>query len=134
MRWVPPTTFVQVLVDMKNSATVVPGVFEAKGHDYRADLLPFFHALLDCDATPQQLERIAAALEQTELRRSRWIETHGATGKSLGAAVATRWMEQERAAGRDPDRLLADAVTALVAELDDVPEATPGSAPGSPAP
>ena len=38
------TTFFQVLVDMKNAANVVPGVFAAKGHDYRADLLPFFHA------------------------------------------------------------------------------------------
>ena len=46
MRWMPTTTFFQVLVDMKNSANVVPGVFAAKGHDYRADLLPFFHAVL----------------------------------------------------------------------------------------
>ena len=37
-----PTAFFQVLVDMKNAANVVPGVFAAKGHDYRADLLPFF--------------------------------------------------------------------------------------------
>jgi uncharacterized membrane protein len=129
MRWVPPTTFVQVLVDMKNSATVVPGVFEAKGHDYRADLLPFFHAMLDRDATPEQLERIANALEQTELRRSRWISAHGTTGKSLGAAVATRWLEQERAAGRDPDRLLIDAFSALIEDLDRADDSAGDAAP-----
>ena len=37
---------------MKNSATVVPGQFDAKGHDYRADLLPFLHETLGFDATP----------------------------------------------------------------------------------
>jgi uncharacterized membrane protein len=119
MRWLPPTTFVQVLVDMKNSANVVPGVFEAKGHDYRADLLPFFHELLGLDASEEQLQRVAAALEQTELRRSRWLQQHGVAGKSLAAAVATRWLEQERLAGRDPDAVLTEAVLSLVAELDD---------------
>ena len=44
MRWFPNTTFFQVLVDMKNSANVVPGQFAATGHDYRADLRPFFQA------------------------------------------------------------------------------------------
>ena len=38
----PTTTFFQALVDMKNSANVVAGVFAATGHDYRGDLLPFF--------------------------------------------------------------------------------------------
>ena len=52
----PTTTFFQVLVDMKNSANVVPGVFAATGHDYRADLLPFFHAVLGFEATPEQLD------------------------------------------------------------------------------
>ena len=46
MRWMPTTSFFQVLVDMKNAANVVPGVFAARGHDYRADLLPFFHRVL----------------------------------------------------------------------------------------
>jgi uncharacterized membrane protein len=121
MRWVPPNTFIQVLVDMKNSANVVPGVFEAKGHDYRADLLPFFHALPGLDATSEQLQRIGAALEHTELRRSRWVKAHGEAGKSLAAALAMRWIEQERAAGRDPNALLAQAVRSLAEELDEEP-------------
>ena len=40
-QWRSPTTFVQTLVDMKNAANVIPGQFEAKGHDYRADLARF---------------------------------------------------------------------------------------------
>jgi uncharacterized membrane protein len=40
-QWRSPTTFVQTLVDMKNAANVVPGQFEARGHDYRADLARF---------------------------------------------------------------------------------------------
>ncbi len=58
MRWVPNTTFFQVLVDMKNSANVVPGVFAATGHDYRADLLPFFRAVLGFKVTDEQMQRL----------------------------------------------------------------------------
>jgi uncharacterized membrane protein len=94
MQWMPTTAFLQVLVDMKNSATVVPGVFEAKGHDYRADLLPFFHALLDRPATPQQLDRIAEFLQRREKVRSEWINRHGAAGGSLSATIVRRWLEE----------------------------------------
>ena len=58
MRWMPTTSFFQVLVDMKNAANVVPGAFAAKGHDYRADLLPFFHGVLGLKASPEQLDAI----------------------------------------------------------------------------
>jgi hypothetical protein len=87
MRWAPTTTFFQVLVDMKNSARVVAGQFEATGHDYRADLLPFFHEVLGFDVTDVQLASIDAWLQRDELARSEWIKQHGAAGKSLAAAV-----------------------------------------------
>jgi uncharacterized membrane protein len=107
MRWVPSTTFFQVLVDMKNAANVVPGVFAAKGHDYRADLLPFFHSVLGLKATPTQLDRVKGFLESRELLRSQWMQTHGKVGKSLAATVLDRLIQEERAAGRDTnDRLL----------------------------
>ena len=32
-QWQSPATFIQTLIDMKNSANVIPGQFEAKGHD-----------------------------------------------------------------------------------------------------
>ena len=122
MRWVPTTTFFQGLVDMKNSATVVPGQFAAKGHDYRRDLVPFFNAVLGFDASTELVGRIVERLETQELNRTRWIASHRAAGSSLAAAVAIRWMEEERKAGRDPDAALEASVRALVAEMptDDV--------------
>ena len=119
MRWVPTTTFFQGLIDMKNSATVVPGQFAAKGHDYRRDLVPFFNAVLGFGATTDLVQRIVERLEIQELNRTRWIASHQAAGSSLAAAVAIRWMEGERQAGRDPDAALEASVRALIAELPD---------------
>jgi uncharacterized membrane protein len=75
-RYGPIVTFLQTLVDMKNSMTVVPGVFEAKGHDYRADLARFVRAVYRLDATEEQMERIDRALRDFETRRAHWIEEH----------------------------------------------------------
>ena len=75
-RYGPITTFLQTLVDMKNSMTVVPGVFEAKGHDYRADLARFVRAVYRLDASEDQMERIEQALREFETRRAEWIEAH----------------------------------------------------------
>jgi hypothetical protein len=116
MHWLPTTTFFQVLVDMKNAANVVPGVFAAKGHDYRADLLPFFHAVLGLDATPEQLESVARRLEERELFRARWMEDHKTADKSMAAAVLTRLIQEERAAGRDTDQRLIELVRAVAVE------------------
>jgi uncharacterized membrane protein len=116
MRWMPSVAFFQVLVDMKNSATVVPGKFDAKGHDYRADLLPFFHAVLGFDATDEQLASIKDYLELEELRRTRWIQAHGSTGSGLAAAVLERLLEEQRAQGLDPDSRLVQIVRELAAE------------------
>lgn len=77
-----PTTFVQTLVDMKNAATVVAGKFEAKGHDYRADLLPFFDAVLGT-ATPDDLvARITEALRDDELARKQRLDDAKAAAKA----------------------------------------------------
>jgi uncharacterized membrane protein len=110
MRWMPSTTFFQVLVDMKNSANVVPGKFAATGHDYRADLLPFFDAVLGFDSSPDQLARIAHWLEQEEAGRAAWIAAHGATGKSLAVSVVERAAAEMRADGADPDDRLAQLI------------------------
>jgi len=116
MRWVPTSTFFQVLIDMKNSATVVPGQFDAKGHDYRADLLPFLHETLGFEASPEQLERIHGWLEQQELRRTEWIESHSATGRSLAAAIVERAADQLEAEGLDPDDRLLRLVQQVAEE------------------
>jgi uncharacterized membrane protein len=123
MRWMPTTTFFQVLVDMKNAAQVVPGVLAAKGHDYRADLLPFFHETLGLTASEEQLASVTAALVQSELRRARWMENHRSADTSLSATLARRWIDQEREAGRDPGEVLVQAFRTLLEETD---AATPG--------
>lgn len=110
MRWMPSTAFFQVLVDMKNSATVVPGTFAAKGHDYRADLLPFVNAALGFDATEAQLDAISEWLEREELERSDWIKAHGATGKSLAATVIARALQDLHEEGLERDERLAKIV------------------------
>ena len=75
-RYGPIITFLQTLIDMKNSMTVVPGVFEAKGHDYRADLARFVRAVYRLEATEEQMGRIEEALRTFESRRAEWIEEH----------------------------------------------------------
>ena len=107
MRWMPSTTFFQVLVDMKNSATVVPGKFAAKGHDYRADLLPFFHEVLGFNASDAQLAAMRDCLELDELNRSEWIKAHGATGRSMAVAVIEQAARDLRDEGLDPNERLA---------------------------
>ena len=116
MRWTPTTGFFQVLVDMKNAANVVPGVFAATGHDYRADLLPFFNAVLGLDATPDQLASIGAWLEARESVQSQWMKAHGAVEKSLAATVLQRLMQEERDAGRDPDERLIQVFRTVARE------------------
>ena len=116
MRWMPVTSFFQVLVDMKNAANVVPGAFAAKGHDYRADLLPFFHGVLGLKASPEQLDAIHRRLEARELFRSRWAKDHKSSDKGLAAEVLSRLIREERAAGRDIDERLLELVRAVAME------------------
>ncbi len=93
-RWIPVTSFVQALIDNKNAARVVPGVFAAAGHDYRADLVPFFDALLGFGASEERKAAIVAALETEESRRTRWISERGKVGESMAAVVLDKVREQ----------------------------------------
>lgn len=93
--WTSPGSFVQTLVDMKNSANVIPGRFEAKGHDYRADLGAFVRDVFGLDATTAQMERVEAALRRNELVRvvefaaPAKAPEAGATGDADGANADT---------------------------------------------
>jgi uncharacterized membrane protein len=73
-QWRSPTTFVQTLVDMKNAANVVPGQFEAKGHDYRADLARFVREVYALPASDDQLAAVEQALRAAELERKRLVD------------------------------------------------------------
>jgi hypothetical protein len=73
-QWRSPTTFVQTLVDMKNAANVIPGQFEAKGHDYRADLARFVREVYALPASDDQLAAVERALRTSELERKRLLD------------------------------------------------------------
>ncbi len=75
-QWQSPTTFVQTLIDMKNSANVIPGEFAAKGHDYRADLAPFIREVYALPANDEQLASIERALRASELQRKALLSAH----------------------------------------------------------
>jgi uncharacterized membrane protein len=81
-RWSPVTTFLQTLVDMKNSVRIVPGKFEARGHDYRADLARFVRAVYRLDATEAQMAEIEQALRRFERFRADWLAEHRAEARA----------------------------------------------------
>ena len=81
-QWRSPTTFVQTLVDMKNAANVIPGEFEAKGHDYRADLARFIREVYALPATDEQLAAVEQALRAAELDRKRLIDAAKAAAEA----------------------------------------------------
>lgn len=70
-----PGTFLLTLLDMKNSMNVVPGKFEANGHDYRADLAEFVCAAYGFTVTRQQMKQIEAALRANEISRAQRLST-----------------------------------------------------------
>jgi uncharacterized membrane protein len=70
-QWRSPTTFVQTLVDMKNAANVVPGQFEARGHDYRADLARFIREVYRLPASDAQLAAVERARASRPIRPQR---------------------------------------------------------------
>lgn len=70
-RWYPLTTFVLTLVDVKNAMDVVPGIFVARGHDYRADLARMVGAAYGLPVDEAELARIEMALRD---REAKWAE------------------------------------------------------------
>jgi uncharacterized membrane protein len=89
-QWRSPISFIQTLVDMKNSANVIPGQFEAKGHDYRADLAVFVRDVYGLKATDQQLVSIEKALRANELERKAMLDAEKPAPKKKPARPRTR--------------------------------------------
>jgi uncharacterized membrane protein len=65
--WRPLVTFVITLIDLLNADHVIPGQFEALGHDYRKDLARFVRIAFDLPATDEELAGIETALREREL-------------------------------------------------------------------
>ncbi|MEX1209571.1 MAG: alpha/beta-hydrolase family protein [Candidatus Nanopelagicales bacterium] len=72
MVWAPGITWAQVLVDTLFATHIVPGNFESRGHDYRADLggiVPAAFGFAIDSATTQRLESALRQLEVTRAQR-----------------------------------------------------------------
>ncbi|HEY9378540.1 MAG TPA: alpha/beta-hydrolase family protein, partial [Jiangellaceae bacterium] len=67
MRWRPVTTFVQLLVDMKNAQ--IPGTYRPWAHDYRPDLPRLIRELYDLPCSDEQLANIETAVKTREAVR-----------------------------------------------------------------
>lgn len=70
MTWKPGVTFAQGFVDTMFATNVKPGLFESRGHDYRADLGAVTTAAFDLPADPATAERLEAYLRRTEVERA----------------------------------------------------------------
>lgn len=69
--WRPFSTFMLTTVDVLNASQVVPGRFEARGHDYRADLARFTQIAFDLPGDDALLARVEVALRR---REALWAE------------------------------------------------------------
>jgi uncharacterized membrane protein len=100
-KWSTPTTFVQTLIDMNNAMNVVPGVFEASGHDYRSDLARFVREAYGLSCSEQQLANIEAAMRRSELQRQALLDAQAALaaaeqGQDASSAGATDGANEQR--------------------------------------
>ena len=64
--WMPYTTMLVILVDIVNAIDFKPGVFVARGHDYRASLARMVAAAYRFDVSDEELNRIEHALRDRE--------------------------------------------------------------------
>jgi hypothetical protein len=74
---VPAVTFWLLACDTKNATEIVPGEFDAYGHDYRADLADFVRATYAISGVGgEQLSNVERALHRSEIERASRIERH----------------------------------------------------------
>ena len=85
---------------MKNAANVIPGQFEAKGHDYRADLARFIREVYDLEATDIQLAAVEQALRAAELERKRLLDAAKAAKAVKGGQAGGSGSSSSKAVSR----------------------------------
>jgi len=70
MTWKPGITFAEAFVDTIFATHVKPGLFESRGHDYRADLGAVTTTAFDLPSDPDTSGRLEAYLRRTEVERA----------------------------------------------------------------
>lgn len=74
MVWAPLITWAQVMIDTLFATHMVPGNFESRGHDYRADLGAIVPAAFDLAIDPATTQRLEVALRQLEVERAQRVD------------------------------------------------------------
>lgn len=85
--YLPGLTFLQVAVDLLNAEHVVPGRFEAYGHDYRADIAEAVRTAYRFDVDDETMVRIETALRERELM---WAERRLVSSEMASAEAKVR--------------------------------------------
>lgn len=73
MTWKPFITFAEGFIDTMFATNVKPGLFESRGHDYRADLGAVTTAAFDLPASPEIAQRLETFLRAKEVQRATLI-------------------------------------------------------------
>ncbi len=95
--WRPYITFLITFVDVKNAMSVIPGQFEAKGHDYRADLVRFTSLAYDLPADDTLVATLNEVLARRELEwaERRVIDQTLAEARAAVADQFAKWGAQD---------------------------------------
>jgi uncharacterized membrane protein len=102
--WYPVTTFVLTLVDVKNAMSITPGIFFARGHDYRADLARMVSEAYGLPAGDAELLAIERALRR---REAEWAQRRLVAEQLRRAKEAVQ--RQTRTWGLAPDTAAAES-------------------------
>jgi uncharacterized membrane protein len=103
----PFTTFVLMLVDLKNGMNSKPGTFVRQGHDYRIDAVAALELAFGLSCDPGQAERIEATIRRSE---QEWAARRMVARKFARARTAV--ITQLRAWGVDPADIELDEASA----------------------
>ena len=142
-RWLPVTTFILTLVDLKNGMSFSPGTFRRTGHDYRIDTLAATKAAYRLRCTGAQDAAIEDALRRREVA---WAERRlvarkfqaardsvSATLKKWGVSTANLADSTPLDSMPDLDAIFGEAATEMLDSAVGAHAATDGSAPFRPA-
>jgi uncharacterized membrane protein len=114
-RWLPVVTFVTTFIDLQNALVPTPGYFQEGGHDYRLVIPETLRQVFRLEASPDQMERVQAALRARELAwevRRRWDKAQAAPSPERAAAEQKVLDSVSTWTGRDITR---DDVTQIAA-------------------
>ncbi len=73
MRWIPLTTWQQVMLDVAYATQAQSGVFRSLGHDYRADLAPMVAAAWE-PRSQGEIQQVQTLLADREVTRDRMLD------------------------------------------------------------